>query len=416
MLKTPKIFWALALALLAALVVAPNLVAADEKPSVRHPSYKLLGKDAPPIDSPLNPNFVMSQESKILEGTLWHSSYLSEHLVGLDVADATGDGKNELVYLTTQNVYFARVANGVLEQLASYPIPKTTRGLTVDFYDINNDGRHEIIVSAQHDSGAASSYVLSYTSGQKTLNVIADNIPWYIRVYGNPGAKLLAVQKGTNSATSAFTGDVYQATFSDGKVNTIGKVGLPFAVNVFNFNVGELGNTRQRIVATVTFPEEHLRLYAGGSRDDFIAQASAEYCGTVNYVNLSTKKESGREVTYIPSRILYADIDNDGANEVIVAKNRQSGVSFMRNLRAFDGGLVEAMKFNNLSLVSFFSSTNLLPGPPSDYQLADLDNNGTKDLVVAVVISPGSGMMESGRSVIVSYNNLYAPPTSTASK
>jgi hypothetical protein len=61
----------------------------------------------------------------------------------------------------------------------------------------------------------------------------------------------------------------------------------------------------------------------------------------------------------------------------------------------------------------------MLPGPPVDYQLADLDNNGSKDLVAAVVINPGSGMVSDARSVIVSYNNLYAPGqpnTSTASK
>ncbi|MDR0354300.1 MAG: hypothetical protein LBJ64_00970, partial [Deltaproteobacteria bacterium] len=132
------------------------------------------------------------------------------------------------------------------------------------------------------------------------------------------------------------------------------------------------------------------------------------YCGTVNHITLNISGESGRAVEYLPSRILLADIDSDGANEVIVAKNNQGGIPFMKNLRAYNGGLIEAMKFSNLSLVPFFSSANLLPGPAVDYQLADFDNNGTKDLVVAVVINPGSGMLQDGRSVIVAYSNLYA--------
>ena len=81
----------------------------------------------------------------------------------------------------------------------------------------------------------------------------------------------------------------------------------------------------------------------------------------------------------------------------------------MKNIRSFEGGVIEAYKFSNISLVPFFSSTNMLPGPAVDYQLADFDNNGTKDLVVAVVISAGGGMLGYSRSVIVSYSNLYSP-------
>ncbi|MDR2367509.1 MAG: VCBS repeat-containing protein [Deltaproteobacteria bacterium] len=422
MRKTPKILAALAIAALSVMVVATPAFSADEnKPTVRHPSYTLLGKNPPPVDSPLNPNFILSQESKISEGSLWHGNYISERLVGLDVADATGDGKNELVYATPHNVYFARMAGDVLEQLATFEIPKSHRALSVDFFDVNNDGRHEIIISCQLAGGGPSAYVLAYSSGQRSLQVLGSHIPWYARVYGDARNKRLAVQKGSAMPKMAYGGDVYQATFVDGTLVSGAKIPLPFGVGVYNFNVGSLGPTQQQIVATVTFPEEHLRLYAGGTRDDFVAQASAEYCGTVNYINLGGAKEEGRDVVYIPSRIVFADIDNDGANEVIVAKNRQSGVAFMRNLRAFDGGVIEAMKFNNLSLLAFFSSANLLPGPPVDYVLADLDNNGTKDLVAAVVIEPGSGMMNAGRSVIVSYGNLYSKPatdpnTSTASK
>jgi hypothetical protein len=331
-------------------------------------------------------------------------------LVGLDVADGDGDGRNELVYTTDKKVSYARLSGGVLEELSSFDIPTTLTAISIDFYDINGDGRYEIVVSCQQDGAGASSFVLAYSTGEKTLNVLGSFIPWYLRVYGSGGNRILAVQKSAANSKLAFTGEVYQATFRDGKIVTGAKVDLPFGVNLFNFNYGDLGSSHQNIVATVTFPQEHLRLYSGTSRDTFVAQASAEYCGTVNHVKVIGSKESGRQVVYLPSRIIFADIDNDGANEVIVAKNRQSGVSYMSNLRAFDGGLIEAMKFNNLSLVSFFSSTNLLPGPPVDYQLADLDNNGTKDLVAAVVIDPGSGMSSTGRSVIVSYSNLYAPP------
>jgi hypothetical protein len=396
-----------------------QLLAQDEKPQVRHPSYTLLGKNPPPVDSPLNPNFLLSQESKISEGSLWYTDYIHERLVGLDVADATGDGKNELVYATPHNLYLVRVNNGLMEQLATFEIPKSVKGLSVDFYDTNNDGRYEIVLSCQASGAGPSSFVLAYDNS-KTLKVLGSHLPFYLRVYGSGQRRNLAAQKGSGNSNNVFIGNVHQASFSGGKVVVGDKIELPFGVNIFFFNAGDLGSSGQRMIATVTYPAENLRVYTGGSRENFAAQASSEYCGTVNYIDISNSKDDGRNVLYLPSRIVFADIDNDGANEVIVAKNRQSGVKVMNNLRSFDGGVIEAMKFNNLSLVPFFSSTNLLPGPPVDYQLADLDNNGSKDLVTAVVLDPGSGMINTGLSRIVSYSNLYSTPqpaqTSTASK
>jgi hypothetical protein len=112
-------------------------------------------------------------------------------------------------------------------------------------------------------------------------------------------------------------------------------------------------------------------------------------------------------VEYIPTRILISDIDKDGANELIVAKNNQSGTRVFKNLRTFNSGIIEARKFVNLTLIPFFTSSNLLPGAAVDYQLADFDNNGSKDLIVGILIEPGSGMLEDARSIIFSYNNLY---------
>jgi microcompartment protein CcmK/EutM len=407
--KTKTLLTAFALLALVTLFFSPAASAADEeKPKVRHPSYTMLGHDAPPAeDSPLNPNFVIAQENRVLEGSLWHGNYIDDRLVGLDVGDVDGDHRNELVYVTPNNVFLSRRNGELLEQIAGFSIPTTMRALSVDLFDTDGDGRQEIIVSCQLVGAGASSYVLSY-DGDKALKVLGDYIPWYLRVIGSANSKMLAVQKSGTSGNNAYTGNVMYATFADGKISASQKVDLPFGVNLYNFNFGKMGASNQNLISTVTFPEEHLRVYSGPDRSSIVTESAAEYCGTVNYIRINTSSETGKDVEYLPSRIIVADIDNDGSNELILAKNNQGGIPFMKNLRAFNRGLIEAMKFTNLSLVPFFSSADLIPGPAVDYQLADFDNNGTRDLVIAVVISPGSGMMRSGRSVIISYSNLYS--------
>ncbi|MDR1051646.1 MAG: VCBS repeat-containing protein [Deltaproteobacteria bacterium] len=406
--KVTKTLAALAVLALAAVLAAGAQAADEEKPKLRHPSYTLLGHDAPPAeDSPLNPNFVISQENRVLEGSLWYGNFIDDRLVGLDVGDVDGDGLNEMVFATPGQIFLSRRNGELLEQLAVHPVAPSLTVLSVDLYDTDGDGKMEIIVSAQMNNSGGSSLILSYNGG-KSLDVLADYLPWYLRVVGPSGGRMLVAQKGGTTGNTAFTGNVMFASFAGGKLTVAQKVDLPFGVNLYNFNLGKMGRGSQNLIATVTFPEEHLRLYSGPTRNDLVTESAADYCGTVNHIKINTSNEAGREVEYLPSRIIIADIDGDGGNEVILAKNNQGGVPFMKNLRSFNRGLIEAMKVSNLTLTPFFTSMDMIPGPAVDYQLADFDNNGTNDLVVAVVINPGSGMMQSGRSRIIAYSNLYS--------
>lgn len=405
-------------ALLAMLATGPAEAADDDKaakPKSRHPSYELLGPNPPPTDSVLNPNFLLSQESKVLEGSLWHSNYLPELIVGLDVGDVDGDRRNEIVYATPSNVYLGRRQGDVLEQLASWKAPGTIRIISIDLYDPGRNGRAVIIVSAQGDQGNPASAILTYEGAQQ-LNVASAHIPWYIRAFGPTGNKVLAAQKGANSTTEAYVGSVVKADVENGKLITSQALALPFGVNLYNFNIGPVGPGNTSYIATVTFPDEHLKLFSGPSRSNQITEKKAVYCGTTNYIKFKSNLNTVQDYEYLPSRIVMADIDNDGGNELIVARNSPSGLPFLKNLRSFEGGVIEAYKLTNISLVPFFTSTNLLPGPAVDYQLVDFDNNGTKDLVVAVVITSGGGMLADSRSVIVSYSNLYSPAAGEPSK
>ncbi|MDR1487595.1 MAG: hypothetical protein LBT62_06370 [Deltaproteobacteria bacterium] len=403
----------LVMALLVCLLLTSSVIfAADEeqKPKPRHPSYSLLGHDPPPEDSPLNPNFVTTQESKVIEGTLWHSSYISERLVGLDIGDVTGSNLNEIVYVTLNTVYLSRRNGEILDQLATYDIPLTLKVLSVDLFDSDGDGRDEIFLSCQKEGSGASSIVLAY-DGQKKLKVLADFIPFYIRAVLYNNVKTLAVQKSGTTPQSGYGGNVLTASFSGGKIVTSGKIPLPFGVNLYNFTSGKVGSKKTNMTLTVTPPYEHLTVYEGNSTNDFIWGSTENYCSTLNAIDLNASSENSTALEYIPSRILLFDIDKDGNNEVVVARNQQDGITSLKNLRSFNGGVIEALKFSNLSMVSFFNSTNLIPGPAVDYKLADFDNNGTTDLVIGVVIRPGSGSLKKdARSIIVSYSNLYAPP------
>lgn len=400
MKRTFRIF--LLFIIMGLMAFAATVQAEDSGQQKRHPTYNLMGRDAAQSpSSPLNPNFVESPEARLSESGFWRSSYIDESLVGLVVADIDRDGLNEIVYASSRNIFVSKIIGGKLQQLAKY----STQGINIvslDAMDLTGDGRMEIICSAQDENKGASAIILSFNG--ESLSPLAERIPWYLRVIGPSGSQFLAGQKAGTNKNTFYSGNVMRMKYSGGKVSSQGKVGLPSFVNVFNFTMGRIGSGGLQITAAIKFPSEHIFLFEGTNQ---AWESREEYGGTMNFLEPVSSGSDNASREYLPARILLSDIDGDGQNELIVAKNDRGGVAFMSKLRAFSGGAMQAFKYSNMSLSPFFRSRSL-PGVAVDYALADFNNNGTMDLVVAVVTEQKSGMMVDGRSVIVAYE-LSAP-------
>lgn len=394
---------------LAVALAAPAALAQDGDGAKRHPNYTLIGRDAAQqsAESPLNPNFVPSAESKLSESGFWRGSYLPARLVGLVVADIDRDGRNEVVYATIKGLYAGRVEGQKLTQLAAYECGVGERLASADVLDADNDGQPEIFACMESEK-ARGTLVFHYAQG--ALAQVGDGPqPWFLRAVSGPGgARLLAGQKVAASGEAVFTGKVMTMSFDGQGVKSQGQMGAPKGANAFNFAFGRLGNQNAMMGALLKWPSEHLFLFEGANQ---AWESREEYGGTMTSLTpASANKNSGGNIKplFLPSRLLVADIDRDGQNELIVAKNDRSGIPFMSNMRAFSGGTIEAFKYTNLSLTPFFR-TRALPGPAVDYALADFNNNGTLDLVAAVVMEQESGMLQDGRSVIVAYEIAPAP-------
>lgn len=395
-------FLKLALVLAVLMVIGSGAAFADKDNNQgekkRHPSYTMTGRDAQQSsDSPLNPNFVVSDEARMSEGKFWRSGFINESLVGLVVADIDGDGRNEMIYASSRHVYVARMGGGKMQQLAKYAFSPTDTIVSVDALDLTGDGHQEIIVSAQNDKQAPVAQILSFTGSD--LSPLATNIAWYLRVVGAPGGRYLAGQKGSTSKGAVFSGNVMRMKFDGSSVSSQGSAGAPPYVNVFGFTVGRLGSGGMQLTAAIKFPSEHIFLFEGSNR---AFETKEEYAGTMITLRQPMSSPEEKKKEFLPSRLLIADIDGDGQNELIVAKNDRGGIPFMSNQRGFTSGVMQVFKYANMSLTPFFR-TRTLPGAAVDYALADFDNSGHISLVVAVVTEQKSGMLQEGRSVIVAY-------------
>jgi TolB-like protein len=371
----------------------------------RHPDYLLTGEEGRNL-SPLNPNFIAAVGAEEKEGQFWRSPSIPIAMVGMDVGDVDADGKNEMVFASRTTLYVARLENGQFRRLATYEGHARNRFLTVDVADINGDGRAEIFVSNQSDV-KASSFVFDFRNGK--LTPIVENANWYYRVVNFGTGPTLLGQRGGGTDDDLFYGRVQVMKASGGSYVPSSQLTVPSEFNVFNFVIAPLAGEEKDYIVSVNSSDK-LAIFSRSGQDVW---TSREYfAGTQNYMvreygsqeyegrMLDEGKEAKKRI-YIPGRILIEDLNDDGKKEIIVAINQRSDSKYVARWRSYDTGSIISLSFFQMAARENWRSRKL-PGYMPDYHIADYNNDGRKELVVALVIKYGVGIAES-RSAIVAY-------------
>jgi len=366
----------------------------------RHPDYLLTGMAGQSV-SPINPNFLATPGSET-EGGFWRSPSFPLAIVGLDVGDVDGDGRNEIVYASQNTVFVARIEKDVFQRLVKYDGIVNDRFLTVDVADINGNGVPEIFISNQRGFDAKS-LVLEFKGGR--LVPIVKDSPWYYRVLDLPEGRTLLGQRG--GMGNLFHGSIHRMKFAGGDYAPQAPFNVSEGVNVFNFSLVELGGSGKDNLVVINKDEQMVVISRSGQQ---IWKSREYFNGTYNYLTSPTggienldfyPKNSPPVRDHIPSRILVVDLNEDGKNEIIVANNEASHSRMMERWRKFDRGSIISLSFNQMSMKENWRSRPL-PGCLSDYRIADYNNNGRNDLIVAVITEAGEGILDS-RSTIAAY-------------
>jgi hypothetical protein len=176
-------------------------------------------------------------------------------LIGL--GDITGDGVRNLVVSdgTELTVYSMEDAP---REIWSLKGPPHTRHISVDVYDMNNNGRAEVFVTALANKGRTmESFVLEYDSVEGYRKIV-EGIPFFLRVMN----ETLLMQRHTSFGL--FTGPVNNGVFKDGKYTTGGHLKLPHGVNIYGFTyINWKGDGDLHLV---TFDDEgYLNMYKDGT-------------------------------------------------------------------------------------------------------------------------------------------------------
>jgi hypothetical protein len=322
---------------------------------------------------PSGSGFLTTGDQGAMRGPLIH-----DQIQGVAVADLTGDGRLESVFLGRSSIWiygwvqdrFAKMAH--MEGVGNY--------VGVDTADLDGDGRHEIFVTnVDNNDGRLNSFVLAL-NGQK-LERRADNLRYYFRAVNLPqrGRVLLGQRQAFDGF---FSPGLFEMTYEDGQYGLGPSWKVPRSINVFGVGIGTFAaGEADNLVA---FSESrYLQLL---NRQGKTLWSSPEHFGgcaaLIQKGDINDMSKEG--MRYLPARIEVLDVDKDGVDEVVVMRNQEISGSVLERTRLFKNGRMEVLKADALGLTPHWFTRNLAKFI-SDFALADLDGDGRPEIVAAVV-------------------------------
>jgi TolB-like protein len=333
----------------------------------------------------------------------WRSQTLPFISRGMVVTDADSDGQNEVFILEEHGVKAYRVQQNRLVPAGSYETTFRISCLNLNAIDQNKDGYKEIIVSALEGEKDIRSFILEYRDGNLVEKM--DRIPYFMSVVNVPPLfrPTLVGQKAGHALLLEST--VHEMILVGGEYQLGTKLPLPDKANVFNIVYLPQEDDYKLIIAD---EKDHLQVF--NSANTFQAATDEQYAGSsvgVPYKDvlpgMAARHDDDLEMfTYLPSRLVPANLDDKGGYELLVNRNISVASQYFVNYRKFPQGEMHYLAWDGLGL-SLVWKTRRIKGTVVDYAIADPDNNGTKDLVVCVNTHPGATGLRNIKTMLLAY-------------
>jgi hypothetical protein len=131
--------------------------------------------------------------------------------------------------------------------------------------------------------------------------------------------------------------------------------------------------------------------------------SSDPYCASD--LVFQTPKEDTLDVkntAFFPMRLLVADTNGDGKQEVLAVQNKDLLGLVLTEQRKFTSTHIESFLWDGIGLRSIWK-TRKMDGFIRDLAFGDFDNDGTKELIAALIIKSGDMMLTQAKSAIIAY-------------
>lgn len=379
----------------------------------------------------INPNFIeITSEASLRQSGLWRSQTFNGGLVGMDAGDVDGDGKMELVCVTGRQVLVMRKEQDALRTIAAHSGTGVDRFLWVSVADTNQDGKAEIFVTnlrRKNEIGPQtdqirggrgyteelSSFPMAMVGGG--LQTIGKPVPYFLNAVEFPrrGKILLGQEKG-QPEDGPFKKDIHEMILRGDRIAPAAPANLPRTCNVFNFARADINNDGSEETIVI---DSASTLVVYSSAGNIMWRGNNLFGATTNAFEgkVIDRRYNQVDLYTIPVPILITDLNQDGVQEVIVSRSIESLGRFLpQGLKYFDRGEIVSLSWDNLGMVENWK-TREISGMVTSIRIADLNNDGTKELGASLVHAKDFLKLWEARSSIFSYDlNISTSGTKAA--
>jgi len=336
--------------------------------------------------------------AEIIPDVFWKSGNYKVLLNGLAIGDVDGDGRLEIVTITSDTVLIQRFENNRLIQVNKIETSTFNNLVGVDVADINGNGKAEIFVSGLNTKrNQANSFVFEL-DGQ-TFKTLVENSRFFYRVIDTPDRGQVLCGQHIQKAGDPWGSSIDEMVWQAGNYEPQDKLLSSGRANVLGIAFGDARNTGQETVVSLDQVDRFRLFDPPGTEfwrsDDNFGGSTLYYVGPQIDFDMENRQ-------FLPTRILILDLDRNGKNEVLVASNSGPTGRAFGLFRKYTKGSFDVLSWDGLGLFST-AQTRKISGFIRDFAVADFDGDGNKELVAAVVQSEGRVATTDPKSSIIAY-------------
>ena len=353
------------------------------------------------LTAAINTEFINAPEPLDRQG-FWMSQKIPMQFKGMDIGDVNNDGTNEVVIIDDYNVMIYQKKGREFKLLKKIEGKTYENYLSVDVADINGNGIPEIIVTNLNHNHLTS-FVLEFKKDK--YDTIVSKLGYFMRVIEMPdGTPVLIGQ--SMGMTDPFYTPIYEIVWKNNTYKTGKRMPIPEGLSVYSVSfINFTDSGSDKILALDS--SDYLCIYektekplttvnAFGGSKEFLYRSDEVFGGTNNAFDLTDRQLSDNVVKknfYVNLRTFSYDTNKDGKKELIIVKNLSSSGRYFQNVKLFTSAEIYNLEWDGLGFVENWR-TRKINGYVCDYQFKDIDNDGQKEVVLALVLSVSGSLQK----------------------
>jgi FG-GAP-like repeat len=331
---------------------------------------------------------IIRQNLKEAQRGVWVSPAAKEALIGVEVGDMDGDGRQECALLYAHRIEIVRLVGGAYENIANVDLGTARKGLAIDGADLDGNGVMELYVTAAFDQTLSSMIINRSPSG---FEVQKKNINYYFRNMDLPGEGKVLLAQGMGDLHQDFSGPIFRVQLSQGEIQQGAVVDVPSPVRLYSFAPLTATRSGGQSIAYLSILD-NLQIYS--TAGEKLWESSDRFGGSEEFITRIDPTKAPQDGDNTRNAYMQARLGLGDAGEILIPVNE--GDWFRARGKTFRKSRLVAMVWNGQELLEAWHTRDQ-QGYLADYRLADVDNDGHKEIVMAID-GATTGLMGNRRS------------------